>query len=413
MAEKILHSFEAGRRGKPDELDSGLAHLIGAHFLEADRDARFDVRVAGSYSIKESKPLVRVSGEVSEALLGGEACKTIPRVVADHYNFVHRTTLKPDDFVFDIALKPQALPLASNGNAGDSGNPIAVAYRDTPNRLPWERHIAVGLRDTIDDIFHKSGQVPERLASASGIHHIQGLRADGKVGVDVLYEGAQLIGIPAITLAVEHDGSMDVRHLRHELFHVVSAYLDIIASAYCIDFGVPIVVVNGNGAWNAGGWRADEGSREAKPHRDGFGSYGVAEDSFSGEDPTKPSGTGTFLARYIAVQIVGNGLADFARVALRYTIGEEDVGLNVSTLETGKLEQRELEKLVRGTVGLRIKDAIGQFGLREPALYRQIVCGSDFFHDPELLWNKIDTDYTAEGRCTEVKHEWSILSGDC
>ena len=49
MYEQILHSFEAGRRGKPDELESQIAHLIGARILEIDPNARFDLRVAGGY----------------------------------------------------------------------------------------------------------------------------------------------------------------------------------------------------------------------------------------------------------------------------------------------------------------------------------------------------------------------------
>ena len=62
------------------------------------------------------------------------------------------------------------------------------------------------------------------------------------------------------------------------------------------DIDVSNLTINGLGAWNTGGWKVDEGSREAKPYRDGFATYGCNEDSFSGEDPTKPSGTGTFLA---------------------------------------------------------------------------------------------------------------------
>ena len=117
------------------------------------------------------------------------------------------------------------------------------------------------------------------------------------------------------------------------------------------------------------------------------------EDSFSGEDPSKLSGTGTFLARYIAVQVVGNNLADFARVALRYTIGQEEVGLNITTNGTGTLPQSELERWVREKIPLGIKEAIEHFHLQDPALYRQIVDDSDFFQNPDLPWNKLEEKY--------------------
>ena len=45
MSERVLHSFEAGRRGKPDELDANIAHLLGAFFLEMNPLARFDIRI--------------------------------------------------------------------------------------------------------------------------------------------------------------------------------------------------------------------------------------------------------------------------------------------------------------------------------------------------------------------------------
>jgi len=65
MSELQTHSFEAGQRGKPDELDAGIAHLIGAYFLERNPLSRFDLRVSGGFV---EKPVVRVSGEISQSL---------------------------------------------------------------------------------------------------------------------------------------------------------------------------------------------------------------------------------------------------------------------------------------------------------------------------------------------------------
>ena len=99
------------------------------------------------------------------------------------------------------------------------------------------------------------------------------------------------------------------------------------------------------------------------------------------------------LARYIAVQVVGNDLADFARVALRYTIGEEEVGLNITTNGTGKVFQEELHRWVRNNIPLRISDVIVKFNLRNPQLYRQLAADSDFFQNIALPWNKVEVRY--------------------
>src|SRR3989344_6879018 len=315
MLEKISHSFEAGRRGKPDEFDSGLANLTAAHLLELNKDARFDLRVTGTF--RDSKPLVRFSGEVSDFLLQTPRIYgDISKIVLERYNLVHRTELKPEDLLFDFNFKPQAHRLASNGHAGDSGHPIAVAYKDAPNHLPWERYIAVAIRDIFDTIYHNGGIVPEHLAAPSGISELRGLRADGKVDVEALYSDCRLDSLTAITIAIEHEKSLSIDELRNKARKIIDAYLDGLSKEIGKLLGKPEIDVNDNGAWNDGGWEFDEGSREAKPYRDGFASYGTTEDSFSGEDPSKPSGTGTFLARYIAVQLVGNGIASFARVAL-------------------------------------------------------------------------------------------------
>ena len=390
MLEKISHSFEAGRRGKPDELDSGIAHLIGAHLLELDQNARFDLRVSGTF--RDGKPLVRVSGEASDFLLQ-EPCieSNISRIVLDRYNQVHITELKPEDILLKLNFKPQSHSLASNGNAGDSGNPIAVAYKNTPNHLPLERYVAVAIRDIFDNIYHNGGIVPDYLARYSGISELRGLRADGKVGVEALYAGSRLDSLTQITLALEHEKSLSIIELRGGANKIIVAYLDKLGEETEQSLKNPEININGADSWNKGGWEVDEGNREAKPYRDGFASYGVQEDSFSGEDPTKPSGTGTFLARYIAVQLVGNNLADFARVTLSYTIGKEDVGLNIITNSTSSLSQADLERIVRAQIPLCIKDTIQTFNLRDPNLYRQIVSDSDYFHNPGLPWNSTKT----------------------
>lgn len=395
MSEQIIHAFEAGRRGKPDELDAGIAHLVGAYFLEQDPSTRFDLRVSGSYNLDLDQPVVKVSGEVSATTLAKENMyQEITDVILDHYNQTHRTELSREQFIVGYNFKPQMGILATNDKAGDSGDPIAVAYKDGPLHLPWERYLAVELRDLVDGIYQLEGLVPPTLASRAELKEVAGLRADGKISVQALYEEARFRGIERITFAVEHEANTPLEELRQEISRVVRAQLREWETQYGQSLGNPKIIINGHGAWHQGGWKVDEGSREAKSYRDGFGSYGVMEDSFSGEDPTKPSGTGTFLARYIAVQIVANDLADFARVALTYTIGQDEVGLNVTTQGTGKLPQQELHQWVRKNIPLRINDGIELFCLRNPRLYQEIVASSDFFHDPLFPWNEVKVKYT-------------------
>ncbi|MBI2112622.1 methionine adenosyltransferase domain-containing protein, partial [Candidatus Woesearchaeota archaeon] len=181
-----------------------------------------------------------------------------------------------------------------------------------------------------------------------------------------------------------------------DLNAVVHAYLALNAGELFGDsFFQRNILINGAGAWqDEGGWKTDKGTRDAKPQEAYFGSHGVAEDVPWGEDPTKPSGTGSFLARYIANQVVGNGLADVARVTLVYKIGQSEPRINIFTNGTGKIFQQEIERWVeRELVDLSISGTIDRFFLRRPELYKRIVQGSDLFHDYGLPWNKVDLRY--------------------
>jgi len=384
MTEKILHAFEAGRRGKPDELDTSIANLISSYFLNINPLARFDVRVSGSF--KQNKPFVHVSGEIQETLLHHPIEKSIKHVILNQYNSVHKTALK--DIETEFNFKPQSTPLAENTCSGDSGYPLAVAYKNTPYHLPWERFLAVEIRNIIDTIYQHDGVVPEWLAQHCTISSLKGLRADGKIGVEAIYEGVHLDHLRSITIATEHEKTLPVEKLRTDLSKLITTYLQLLEEDHTLHFGKPTLHINTLGDWNeGGGWQGDEGSREAKPYRDGFGSHGCLEDSFSGEDPTKPSATGSFLARNIAVNIVANNWADFAKVTLTYTIGLEEVGINIITHETGKKSQQELELWAQKKFPFGIKEAIDLFTLRDPPLYKTFAETSDFFHNPQYPWN--------------------------
>ena len=387
MGELQLEPYESGRKGKPDRIEAAMAHLIGAYLLEQDPNARFNVRVEGKYSAKDGKPMIIISGEVSESLLTASLRDSIMDITVRYYTTVHRAQATPNDFVFAYLLNPQARPLAANGHAGDSGRAMAFAFRDAPGSLPWERYLAVGIRQLIDQIYQDGGAVPPDIMVKSGVYRIDGLCADGKVDVGVLFDGPQLRAVKDITLSLEHESTLPLNELREKVSAVLAAYIWLLSETYKINLGNPEIVVNPGGAWNAGGWRIDAGSAEAKPHEDFFGNRGNMEDAPWGDDGTKPSGVGTLLAWHIARWVVVKELAETARVVLTYRIGTSDVGLNITTGGTGNRPQNELEALVRRAIPLSLTEATDAFQLRDPRTYQKIVDAMDWFINPDYPWN--------------------------
>ena len=88
------------------------------------------------------------------------------------------------------------------------------------------------------------------------------------------------------------------------------------------------------------------------------------------------------------MNVVNAGLADFARVALTYTIGREEVGLNITTNGTAHMPQDKIHTWVRDRISLTINHAQELFRLRDPQLYREIAARSDYFNCPTYPWNR-------------------------
>ncbi|HEX9804832.1 MAG TPA: methionine adenosyltransferase domain-containing protein [Candidatus Dojkabacteria bacterium] len=394
MKDTVVHSFEAGRRGKPDELDSIIANSIAAYIMSKNNMAKFDLRVHGGFSSGDNKLFVALGGEISEVIINGEGfVSDIKKIVIDKFNYIHQSQITEEDMIFELHFTPQSGALADNAakeKIGDSGTSIAVAYAGTPVFLPWERFLAVGFRDLMDEIYFSNGEIPEDIKSKSGVEKLEGLGADGKIEFIVEYDAAKLIKIKYITIATVHDESLGIEELQEKVGKILKAFLSKYEEEFSVSFGeVEKIIINGAGAWtNGGGWPVDAGSREAKPYRDAFSSYGVVDDSFSGEDPSKGSAANALLARKAAVFVVKEGLADFARVTLTYTIGAPEGDINIFTNGTNKIDMDEIYTRVRESVDLTLATAIEKFGLRSADYYKNIASSSDYFQNSDFEWNK-------------------------
>ena len=384
MPEYILHSHEVGRRGKPDELDSQLAMRIGAEILRRDKDAKFDIRVAGGFSIPDNHPTVHVAGELSEQVMyATDFNHAVSKLIAIEYEKVVKQPFDPRRVTF--GTKPQSTVLAKNEAAGDSGTAIAVAYADTPGFLPWERFLAVEIRDVLDRVYFQQ-PIPDYIIATDLKRHQ--LRADGKIEVIAKYEDAKIKSIEVITISVEHDEEKDLEVIQEQIEDLVVQIINYYSREHKVHLGHPKIVVNPHGARTQGGWKTDAGTREAKPQRDAFGSYGLCEDAMCGEDPTKPGVTGTLMARKIAVRIVKHEYAKFARVMLCRQIGQTQPILNITTNGSSDMSQTELEGLVKRQFPLAFSTVVRGLKIKNPTVYDGVADDSDWFQRPTRERNK-------------------------
>jgi S-adenosylmethionine synthetase len=113
--------------------------------------------------------------------------------------------------------------------------------------------------------------------------------------------------------------------------------------------------------------------------------------SFSGKDPTKVDRSASYMVRYIAKNIVAAGLANRAEVQLAYAIGvAEPLSVMVDTFGTGKVDDDELEAVVRGHFRLTPKGIIESLDLLRPIYKKTAAYGHFGRSEPEFTWERTD-----------------------
>jgi S-adenosylmethionine synthetase len=153
-----------------------------------------------------------------------------------------------------------------------------------------------------------------------------------------------------------------------------------------------IVHVNPTGRFVVGGPHGDSGLTGRKIIVDTYGGYGRhGGGAFSGKDPTKVDRSATYMARYVAKNLVAAGLAERVEVQLAYAIGiAEPVSVRVESFGTAVVDDGRLEALVRDHFPLTPGAIIEHLELRRP-IYRATAAYGHFGRsEPGFSWEVAD-----------------------
>jgi S-adenosylmethionine synthetase len=121
----------------------------------------------------------------------------------------------------------------------------------------------------------------------------------------------------------------------------------------------------------------------------GVGSHGGG--CFSGKDPTKVDRSGSYMARYVAKNVVAAGIADRVQLQVAYAIGmPEPVSVLAETFGTGKISSEEIVKIVRNNFDLTPKGMIDTLNLRRPVYKKTAAYGHFGRNDPDFTWENTD-----------------------
>ena len=372
MADRMRHIFtsESVTEGHPDKMADQISDAVLDAVMKEDPTGRVACEVLVTTGI------CVVSGEITTTTY-----VDVPKLAR---SVIHDIGYTDAEMGFDSktcgvlnTIQSQSPDIAmgvDTGGAGDQGLMFGYACDETPELMPMPIMLA-----------HK---LVRQLSEVRRAGKLKFLRPDGKSQVSIEYLDGRPARIDAVVVSTQHDDEVSTEELRAE---VKKHIIDPVLPGNMIDSGTKYHI-NPTGRFVIGGPHGDTGLTGRKIIVDTYGGMGRhGGGAFSGKDPTKVDRSACYMARYIAKNIVGAGLARRCEVQLAYAIGVADpVSVMVNTFGTGAIEDERLVELIRSHFKLTPKGMIEHLKLRRP-IYRKTAAFGHFGRTEDTFsWEATD-----------------------
>ena len=368
-----------------------------------------------SESVTEGHP-DKIADQISDAILddilkndpnGRVACETIcttgmvmvfGEITTNHYVDVQkivRDTVTEIGYVrgkygFDAdnlavltAIDPQSPDIAMGVDestdheqgAGDQGIMFGYACKETEEYMPLAITLAHKLCHKLAEV-RKNGTLPY-------------LRPDGKSQVTVEYDdNGNILRIDTVLISTQHSPDVELSKLAKDI------------KKYVVDEVIPSALVdkdtkflfNPTGRFVIGGPAGDSGLTGRKIIVDTYGGAAChGGGAFSGKDPSKVDRSASYMARYIAKNVVAAGLCDKCQIQLSYAIGvAEPTSVLIDTFGTAKVDEELIQNKILEIFNLTPKGIIRTLDLKRP-IYKQTAAYGHFGRtDIDLPWEHLD-----------------------
>lgn len=369
MAKNFTFTSESVCSGHPDKICDRISDSILDAILAKDPHGRVAIETMAA------KNRVIIVGELTTyAKINIE---TIARQTIQKLGYtkplLHFTGRSPID-VYIHSQSPEIAQGVDLDGAGDQGMMFGYACTQTQELMPLAITLAHHFAKSIDT-----------AREASILNY---LRPDGKTQVTVEYRNGEAYKITHVVLAVPHDEKVQLKQVKDDLYTKI--IVPVLAS-YGFSIKEKDITVNGTGVWHLGGPASDAGLTGRKIVVDTYGGYArVGGGCFSGKDPTKVDRSGAYAARYIAKNIVAQGLATEAEVRLAYCIGvRKPLMQEVETFGTEKVSRKAIRDFATTILDTSVSGIIEALDLRRP-IYTQTSSYGHFGRN-EFPWESIST----------------------
>ncbi|WP_311487411.1 methionine adenosyltransferase [uncultured Helcococcus sp.] len=381
---KKLLTSESVTQGHPDKVCDQISDSILDAYLAQDKNARVACEVMASPN------LVFITGEISSTAnvdVEEIARKTIDEIGynKEEYGFTAdgiKILVDINEQSADIALgvdnsleiKEESSDPYDQIGAGDQGIVFGYACNETEEYMPMPLVLS-----------HK---LAKKLADLREDNTIDYLRPDGKSQVTVEYVDGLAKRIDTVLVSTQHDDHISLDTIKKD---VIEKVIKEVIPAALVDEDTKYLV-NPTGRFVIGGPQSDVGLTGRKIIVDTYGGFSRhGGGAFSGKDPSKVDRSATYMARYIAKNMVAAGLADKLEVGVAYAIGvAKPVSIYVDSYGTGKLDDDKLTEIVKENFDLRPKAIIDKLDLLNP-IYKKTAAYGHFGRSEEsFTWEKLD-----------------------
>ena len=374
-----LFTSESVTEGHPDKLCDFISDSILDSYLAQDPNSRVACEtVAG-------KGQILITGEITsngEVDVEKVVRDTIKEIGYENENIdidykTCKVLINLSKQSSDIALgvdksleQKEGENIVSEG-AGDQGIMFGFATDETEAFLPMPIYLA-----------HK---LAKRLSIVRREKILPYIRPDGKVQVTVEYEDEIPVRVDTIVVSTQHTEEISLEKLKEDIKREV---INAVVPQNLLDENTKYFI-NPTGRFVIGGPLGDSGLTGRKIIVDTYGGYSRhGGGAFSGKDPTKVDRSASYMARFIAKNIVANGYAKKCELQLSYAIGvAKPVSIYVDTFGTETIPEEKIIEKIEKTFDLTPRGIIENLDLQKP-IYKQTT-NYGHFGKENLPWEQI------------------------
>ncbi len=387
----LLFTSESVTEGHPDKVCDAISDAILDHLLEQDPNSRVACETLATTGLVVVSGEVTTKGKINVDEIVKETLTEIGYVNPDFGMDSLKVNIESylDSQSPEIAQGVDSDDIDNQG-AGDQGLMFGYACKETPELMPLPIQIA-----------HR---LTERLTNLRKDNVLEWLRPDGKSQVSVNYESSKPVSIDKVVIATQHHDMIDeFKSEKKELEFVKEKIIENVIKPVLNSYDYPFsedFIVNGTGRFVFGGPEADTGLTGRKIIVDTYGGYAPhGGGAFSGKDPSKVDRSATYMARYIAKNIVASNLAEHCEVQLSYSIGiAEPTSFYIKTFGTGKKSDEFLTNLAREVFPLRPGEIVAHLDLKKPRYKLTSAYGHFGRELDSFTWENIDMVDTLQSK---------------